>query len=154
MADTVCALAAEFGYSNLFPTKEVEVPSKAPDTAFEIQAQLSPTESAKEVEACMTFASDLRTVRESLNKIIKCIEEREQCSHYLAIPTAEQEQTKNTLLDLSKIVRDSSIIALTEQRRNRLRELILKTTKNLENIARSNYDFCQQLEDISSSLTQ
>ncbi|KAL5969686.1 hypothetical protein TSMEX_002580 [Taenia solium] len=170
MADVVCALAAEYGYPVslmllLVPqchfvraeghnSTKKEVLSEASDTIFGIQAQTSLPESAKETETCMTFASDLRTVRESLNKIIKCAEERGKCSHYLAIPIAEQEQTKNTLSDLGKIVLDSSIIALTEQRRSRLRELILKTTKNLENIAKLNYDFCQQLENISFSLTQ
>lgn len=56
--------------------------------------------------------------------------------------------------NLGKIVLDSSLITLTEQRRNRLRELILKTTKNLENVAKLNYDFCQQLEDVSLALAQ
>lgn len=102
----------------------------------------------------MAFASDLRTVRENLSKITEYAEGLKKHSHYLVIPIAEQERTKNTLLDLGKIVLDSSLITLTEQRRNRLRELILKTTKNLENVAKLNYDFCQQLEDVSLALAQ
>ncbi|VDK35677.1 unnamed protein product, partial [Taenia asiatica] len=102
-------------------TKKEEVLSKASDTIFGIQAQASLTESAKETETCMTFASDLRTSVGNVPTIL---------------PFRLQNRT------------------LTEQRRSRLRELILKTTKNLENIANLNYDFCQQLEDISFSLTQ
>ncbi|EUB55000.1 hypothetical protein EGR_10142 [Echinococcus granulosus] len=153
MAAVVCTLAAEWGYCLAFPTEKEEVVGERSCTISGIQGSAPVTESA-ETETCMAFASDLRTVRENLSKITEYAEGLKKHSHYLVIPIAEQERTKNTLLDLGKIVLDSSLITLTEQRRNRLRELILKTTKNLENVAKLNYDFCQQLEDVSLALAQ
>ncbi|VDM30298.1 unnamed protein product [Hydatigera taeniaeformis] len=146
---TILASATTDPVESVDKTSENEVSSKKSDTVAEIQAQESLAETAKEAETCVLFAADLRTVRESLNKITEYAKRLQESLQYLPVPIAEQELTRNTLLNLSEIVLDSSIIPLTGQRRRRLRELILKTTKNLETIAKLNYDFCQQLENIS-----
>ncbi|CUT99012.1 expressed conserved protein [Echinococcus multilocularis] len=132
MAAVVCTLAAEWGYCLSLPTEKEEVIGEGSCTISGIQGSAPVTESA-EAETCMAFASDLRTGSRNIPTI-------------LLFPSPSK--------NLSKIVLDSSLITLTEQRRNRLRELILKTTKNLENVAKLNYDFCQQLEDVSLALAQ
>ncbi|VDO06755.1 unnamed protein product [Rodentolepis nana] len=60
---------------------------------------------------------------------------------------------KDILVGLSSIVSSSSDFTISIQKRQHIRELVLRTIKNFESITSNNHDFCQQLEDLCTTLS-